>query len=115
MWERRRERRLLSQAGKRGDEAGRRPPVEYGVMQFALTRTRLGGWGASAREGEAAAERGRSRPGVEAAEGTGRQAPSDSDKLLLENGNKCIQTNTSSLNLQVPSTLLFMRWLPQIF
>ena len=80
--------RQLSQAGKRGDEAGRRPPVEYGVMQFALTRTRLGGWGASAREGEAAAERGRSRPGVEAAEGTGRQAPSDSDKLLLENGNK---------------------------
>lgn len=80
--------RQLSQAGKRGDEAGRRPPVEYGVMQFALTRTRLGGWGASAREGEAAAERGRSRPGVEAAEGTGRPAPSDSDKLLLENGNK---------------------------
>lgn len=78
--------RQLSQAGKRGDEAGRRPPVEYGVMQFALTRTRLGGWGV--REGEAAAERGRSRPGVEAAEGTGRPAPSDSDKLLLENGNK---------------------------
>ena len=26
--------RQLSQAGKRGDEAGRRPPVEYGVMQL---------------------------------------------------------------------------------
>lgn len=79
--------RQLPQAGKRGDEAGRRPPVEYGAMQFALTRARLGGWGVRVRErrrrnaGEAAAA-------VEAAEGTGRPAPLDSDKLLLKNGNK---------------------------
>ncbi len=74
------ERRQLSQAGKRGDEAGRRPPVEYGVMQFALTCARLGGWGVRVRErrrrnaGEAAAAE-------EAAESTVRPAPFDSCDL----------------------------------
>ena len=81
--------RQLSQAGKRGDEAGRRPPVEYGVMQFALTRARLGGRGVRVRER-------RRRNAGEAAQGW-RQRRALADKPPQIPTNYCWKTVINSI------------------